>query len=403
MLPFRPLKPDPETEFLTFSLPDAIASSLSGLESMAVRSTLAASRFAGEVPDLAAIAAALDVTLVLGGTVLRLGDRVRVSTQLVEAPRGTLLWTTTAETAVTDLFQVTDSLVARIVESLALPLTVRERQALRRDVPGSGRAYELYLRASGVGRSPDTWTEARDLYLESLRVDPGYAPAWARLGRVHRLMAKYAADDDPGLTGLAEEAFRRALAINPELSLAHHLYAQLEMETGRSIEAFGRLLDRARVRHADPQLFTALVQACRYVGLLDVSRAAHDRARQLDPTVKTSVAYTAFAAADYARAAADARDNDDPLEGFALAADGRLDDARVALENTHRRFGNNKTWAAYLELALAYARGDRAVALSRADACLSIPFRDPEGLFHLCLMCAWLNEPARACRAAAHC
>ena len=399
VLPFRQLKPDRDTEFLVFSLPDAIASSLSGLESIAVRSTLAASRFAGEVPDLAAIVAALDVTLVLGGTVLRAGDRVRVSTQLVEAPHGTLLWTATAETSVTDLFQVTDGLVARIVESLALPLTVRDERALKLDVPGSGRAYELYLRASGLGRSPDTWSEARSLYLESLQLDPNYAPAWARLGRVHRLIAKYAADDDPELTRLAEEAFRRALAVNPELSIAHHLYAQLEMETGRAVEAFGRLLDRARVRPADPQLFAGLVQACRYVGLLDLSRAAHARAKQIDPTVKTSVAYTAFAAGDYARAVIDARDNDDPLEGFALAAAGRTEDARRALQSTLRTHGNNKTWAAYLEMTMAFARGDRTGAMSLADACLSIPFRDPEGLFHLCLMFVWLKEPARAIHA----
>ena len=71
VLPFRQLKSDADTEFLVFSLPDAIASSLSGLESLAVRSTLAAAHYAADVPDLSAIATGLDVTLVLGGTVLR--------------------------------------------------------------------------------------------------------------------------------------------------------------------------------------------------------------------------------------------------------------------------------------------------------------------------------------------
>jgi len=126
LLPFRQLKSDTDTEFLFFSLPDAIASSLSGLESLAVRSTMAAARYAAEVPDLSAIATGLDVTLVLGGTVLRIGERVRVSTQLVEVPRGTLLWTSTAEVVLTDMFQVSDGLVRRIVESLAMPLTVRD-------------------------------------------------------------------------------------------------------------------------------------------------------------------------------------------------------------------------------------------------------------------------------------
>lgn len=117
------------------------------------------------------------------------------------------------------------------------------------------------------------------------------------------------------MTALAEESFRRALAIDPELSLAHYLYAQLEMETGRSLEAFDRLLGRARERRADPQIFTALVQSCRYVGLLRASRAAHERAKRLDPGVKTSIAFTSFMAGDYAQAVADARAKRGPAGG----------------------------------------------------------------------------------------
>ena len=396
VLPFRQLKSDTDTEFLVFSLPDAIASSLSGLESLAVRSTLAAARYAADVPDLSAIATGLDVTLVLGGTVLRIGERVRVSTQLVEVPRGTLLWTSTAEVVLTDMFQVSDGLVRRIVESLAMPLTVRDSRALGRDVPGSGRAYELYLRANGLGQYPATWAEARDLYLECIRADPQYAPAWARLGRIYRLMAKYAASEEPQLMRLAEESFRRALAINPELSLAHTMYAQLEMETGRSVEALGRLLDRARERPVDPQLFVGLVQACRYVGLLGASRAADERARRLDPTVKTSVAYTSMMSGDYPQAIADARANQDPIEGFALAAARRGDEARDFLQKTRRQYGTNRTWALYLDMMLAFELGDKTSTTSLAEACLRLPFRDPEGLFHVCLVLAWLNEPVRA-------
>jgi len=137
------------------------------------------------------------------------------------------------------------------------------------------------------------------------------------------MMAKYGAAADPQLLRLAEESFRRALAMNPELSLAHYLYAQLEMETGRSVEAFLRLLDRATERRADPQLFGGLVQAWRYIGLLEASRTEHEHARRLDPTIKTSIAYTSAVVGDYGRAAEEARDSDDPFQGIALALAGR--------------------------------------------------------------------------------
>ena len=116
VLPFRILRPDPETDFLASSLPDAIAASLSGLESLLVRSTVAAARFASEAPDLRAIAETLDVNLVLVGSILRGDGRLRITTQLVEAPGGALVWTHTSEASMERIFELQDDLVRRIVE-----------------------------------------------------------------------------------------------------------------------------------------------------------------------------------------------------------------------------------------------------------------------------------------------
>ena len=91
VLPFRVLRPDPETDFLAFSLPDAIATSLSGTGSLIVRSSATAARFPGDAPDLKALAAEADVDRVVMGTLLRSGDQLRAAAQLVEAPSGTLL------------------------------------------------------------------------------------------------------------------------------------------------------------------------------------------------------------------------------------------------------------------------------------------------------------------------
>ena len=81
VLPFRIARPDPEIDFLASSLPEAITESLSGMETLTVRSPAAAARFAGEDPDLKALAAEARVDLVLLGTLLRAGDQVRVSSK----------------------------------------------------------------------------------------------------------------------------------------------------------------------------------------------------------------------------------------------------------------------------------------------------------------------------------
>src|SRR4029450_633219 len=105
VLPFRVLRPDPSVDFLAFSLADAISSALSGLPSLVVRSTAAASRFAADTPDIPALAGALDVDVVVLGTVLSSSDQVRVSAQLVQAPSGTLVRAMTSQSPRGEMLQ----------------------------------------------------------------------------------------------------------------------------------------------------------------------------------------------------------------------------------------------------------------------------------------------------------
>jgi len=396
VLPFRILRPDAETDFLASSLPDAIAASLSGLESLLVRSTVAAARFVSEAPDLRAMAEALDVDVVLVGSILRGDNRLRITTQLVEAPGGALVWTHTSEASLEHIFELQDDLARRIVESLSLPLSVREHRLLRHDVPASGEAYEQYLRANRLSEDGDTWDAARDLYLKSIRGDPGYAPGWARLGRMYRLMAKYGAGDARECGALAEESFRHALALNPELSVAHHFSAQLDLDLGRPREALVRLVGRAREHRADPQLFAGLVQACRYCGLLAESLVAHRRARALDPNVPTSVTYTHWAVGDYAAALDAIVFDNDPFRAVVLAALNRREEALASLDESERRSAGYPTQAAYAELVRASLLKQRAVFQSRIEQISRSTFRDPEGFIFVAIAAMWMKHPVAA-------
>ena len=258
-----------------------------------MRSSLVAARFAGEVPSLKTIAADADVDVVLTGTLLSSGDQLRVSTQLMEAPSGALIWSKTSQVALRDIFQLQDDLVNRIVESLSLPLTAREHRRLEHDVPASPTAYEYYLRGNLLYHDWAKMSVARDLYLRCVEEDPHYAPAWARLGRCHRLMAKWSGEPDENCSAprMRSNGLFSSVLIFP---IAHHLYAQLEADLGRAQDAMVRLLGRADVSSNDPELFAGLTQVCRYCGLLEASFAAHEQARRLDPQIRTSVAHTLF-------------------------------------------------------------------------------------------------------------
>ena len=268
VLPFRVLRPDPETDFLAFSLPDAIATSLSRVDSLVVRSSATAARFAGEAPDLKALAAEADVDRVVMGTLLRSGEELRATAQLVEAPGGTLLTSHTIQSSLGDLFRLQDDIARRIVEALSLPLAGGATPPTP-GAPRNARAYEFYLRANELARiMPDS--AARELYLRALELDPRFAPAWAHLGRCHRVIGKYI-DGTADSEARAQEAFRRALELNPRLSVAHKFYAHLEADMGQAQRALVRLLGEANRHGNDPELFAGLVHTCRYCGLYEES------------------------------------------------------------------------------------------------------------------------------------
>ncbi len=393
VLPFRVLRPDPDTDFLAFSLPDAITSSLSGLDALVVRSSVLASRFAGESADLRRIATEAEVDVVLTGTILRAGDEIRVSAQLVEAPGGAVVWSQASQVTLRDVFQIQDEIVHRIVESLSLPLTAREQRRLSSDVPASSKAYEFYLRANQLSQSSDDWTLARDLYLRSVEEDPRYAPAWARLGRCHRLIGKYGRAGAEDLTR-AEAAFRRALELNPDLPIAHNQYAHLEADTGHALQAMARLVARAHATRSDPELFAGLVHVCRYCGLLEASVAADERARRLDPHVRTSVTHTFFMMGDYRRAVESSAGDIGYVDALALFSLGRRDEA---LDLLRRRSGSpHPVIHCFRSSLLALVEDRRADGVELTRRAIGAEFRDPEARYYAARQLAHLGEGGEA-------
>jgi serine/threonine protein kinase/tetratricopeptide (TPR) repeat protein len=294
-MPLRILRPDPETDFLAFSVPDAISSSLSSLESVIVRTPRSSP---GSEPDLRAVGRELAVDVVLTGTLLRAGAHVRVSAQLTDTADGTLIWSDVAQAPLADLFQLQDALTTRIVSSLRLPLSARDRRALEQ-APASAEAYELYMRANQLMTESSHWQDARALYERAVQLDPNYAPAWAQLGRARRVLAKWGGAAGAGLLPFAQAAFARALDLDPDSSIAIDLASYVDAELGQAPQAMERLLQRAARRPADPGIMAGLVTICRYAGLQAPSLAAHARAAANDPAVRTSVCWTHFLLGDF--------------------------------------------------------------------------------------------------------
>ena len=395
VLPFRVLRPDAETDFLAYSLADAITSSLSNLDSLVVRSSVTASRFAADSADLETVAAKADVDLVLTGTLLRAGAELRVNTQLVEAPAGAVVCSHSSQVQLGDIFVLQDELSRRVVEALSLPLRAGDEQRLRRDVPGTAKAYEYYLRANELSTKPDNWSIARDLYLACLAEDPNYAPAWARLGRVNRVLGMYSGESTDDYYEQAQAAFTRALKLNPDLPVAHNLYTNLEVELGQAEAAMLRLVRRAHDHTGDPELFAGLVQACRYCGLLEPSIAAFEHARRLDPHIRTSVAHAYLAVGDYERVITTNVEDPPVLNAYALAALGRTAEAVTLLREVDKHT-LPKLYRLYAHGTLCLFEGKWTEALDSVRMLAGSSMRDPCGRYYTARSLAYLGDQEMA-------
>jgi len=394
VLPFRLLRPSDEIQFLAYSLPEAITVSLSGLENLVVRSSIVASRYFAETADLQKIASEAEVDVVLTGALLNIGEQLRITTQLAEVPSGTLLWSHSSQASIRELLELHDDLVRRVVDALLPSLTVQEHRALQQDRPASPAVYQLYLQANEFSRERQKLPTAIQLYERCVNLDPSYALAWAKLGRARWLVDKYNLGSDEGLRS-ADEAFQTALRLNPDLTLAHNLYTQLQVEQGRTLDAMKRLLERANQRRSDAELFAGLGHVCRYCGLLQAALRAQQEARRLDPLISTSINHTYFMLGDYQRALESSGDDYGYALGLTLASLGRTEQAISTLRQRELITPPN-LGRLFLTSLRAFLEGNRQESLEACNELRKTTFRDPEGIYYVARQLSFLGEQEQA-------
>lgn len=395
VLPLRLLRDDPDAAFLSYGLAETVSGSLAGLRDIVIRSPALGASWTSSDGDLRRLAAEADVDVVVSGSLSRMGDQLRATLQLVEVATGTVVGAATVRGEMGQIFRFEDDISHAVVRLLMPMRAGSSSEPAHQDAPATGRAFELFLRGLELARSMSNLGAARECFQAALAEDPAFAPAWAWLGRSHRVIGKYEGDFQEN-DRKAEEAFRRALALSPELPIAHRFFTHFESEHGRADAAIARLLQHARANRNDAQLFAALVHACRYAGLIGASFAAHEEARRLDPTVPTSVEYTLLQTGDAARLEALGRTPDvQSAYVYLLLFTGRTDELRARL----RDLDPSVLPLGYRGMvdALRSVPGDPLEALAAMESAMRIgAVHDPEALFLAGMSAASLGVVDRA-------
>jgi len=272
VLPLENLSTDPNQQFFADGVTDELTTNLAQIGSLRVISHTSAVACSGKQKSASQIARCLGVDALVEGSVVRSGDRVRITTQLIRAASDSHLWAHTYDLQLSDVLTVQGELARAIAASISHTLTPQEQARLSRPHPMNPEVALLYFKGSYFLSKPDA-VQARDLFTQATQLDPNNAESWAGLADALHTMgvfgdpeafdqakvaAKKALEIDPsqaqalmalGATaflydwnpGESENYFRQSIAARPNYAMAHALFATTLAHRGRFEEAIQQI------------------------------------------------------------------------------------------------------------------------------------------------------------------
>jgi TolB-like protein len=219
VLPFANIGGNVDQEYFVDGVTESLTTDLSRMPGMLVIGRNTAFAYKGKSGDLRQIGRELNVRYVLGGSVQRGGNRMRVNVQLIDAETGNHLWAERFDKPVADLFDMQDEIVARLANSLnAQLITAEARRAERAPHPDSMDHYFQGMAWLNKGLTPDYLARAENYFESALSLDAGNVEALVGIALVNCNFAggTHTADDRPARLAAAERFATRALSLAPD-------------------------------------------------------------------------------------------------------------------------------------------------------------------------------------------
>jgi DNA-binding winged helix-turn-helix (wHTH) protein/TolB-like protein len=284
VLPFQNLQQDPNTDFLGFSLADAIITKLGYVSELNVRPSYSVQRYKNQPIDIPKVAADLNINTLLVGTFLREGDNLRIACQLIDTKTENLLWKGAYDLKYDKLLTVQDQVAQQIIRGLELTLSASEAGRLKTDETVSPLAYEYYLRGVDLYAKGDSPLAVKMLE-KSTDLAPHFALSWANLGKAYTANASFQFGGAEHYRR-AEAAFQKALSLQPDEIITRIYMANMYTDTGRVEKAVPLLREALKTNPNQAEIHWELGYAYRFAGMLHEAVAECELARQLDPGVK---------------------------------------------------------------------------------------------------------------------
>jgi len=216
VLPLANMSADPENEYFSDGMTEEIINVLARVPGLQVASRSSCFSFKGKTVDIREVGEKLGVSTVVDGSVRKIGNRIRITAELISVENGYHLWSETYDRQLEDVFAIQDEIARAIVEALKVRLSHDSEQLV---VPAKNlEAYNLDLRARFLNRKSNESSLKKSLALSQqvLLLEPGYARAYATMADCWcRLADDFMPPDDA--YPRAKAAATRALQLEPDL------------------------------------------------------------------------------------------------------------------------------------------------------------------------------------------
>jgi serine/threonine protein kinase/Tfp pilus assembly protein PilF len=256
VLPFTNMSADAENEYFTDGMAEEIINALSKIQSLRVASRTASFAFKGKSEDIAEIGRKLKVSTFLEGSVRKMGNRLRITAQLVNVADGYHLWSERYDREMEDIFAIQDEISQAIVVALRVILTEGEKKQIEKARAVNVQAYDYYLRGRQYFHQlrRKSLEYARQMFNKAIEIDPEYARAHAGVADCYSLLYTYFDAREFNLRQ-ADKASSKALELEPELAEAH-VAKGLAVSLSKRFEEAEAEFDTAM--RLDPKLFEAV-------------------------------------------------------------------------------------------------------------------------------------------------
>ena len=287
VLPFKNLSSDPTEEYLGDGMTDALIDRLSRMHDLRVISRTSVMRFKNPQASVPEIARMLNVDAIVEGSVMRQGNRIRVTAQLIRGATDEHFWSESYDRELRDVFAVQNELAQSIAQKVHVTATGEEHQRLMAARSVVPEVYESYLKGRFAydkrnGRAG--LEESIGYFDRAIQMDPTFAPAYVGLAQAFSDLGTVFVGDPPEETRpKVINAARKALELEPDLAEAHVLLANVQQEQFHWADAEAEYRRALESNPNDADAHAGLALWLLSEGRTDEAVAWARRGRELDP------------------------------------------------------------------------------------------------------------------------